>query len=228
MNKKDSTMHEKIESTDEAREENRHEKNKQFWKHNRIGLMLKVAPIILVLGAGLAVGPQLIGQGEQKAQVETLSTLEKIIDIEDLSIYQAVYNGIAQVYNEKNPEIIDYYVSYNAKVSAGFNPSGYTIDIDEASKVIKLTLPEIILADPIVDISSLDYIFQNKKLNKSAVSSEAYKACIEDATMESNQNTALFELAEENAKKVISALVSPVLSSLESKYSLEVVVGGEK
>ncbi|SFN61429.1 DUF4230 domain-containing protein [Proteiniclasticum ruminis] len=183
---------------------------------------------VLVIAASLIIGPKLLGKEEKKAEIVTRSTLEEIIHIEELSIYQAVYNGVAEIYNKKNPEKIDYYVSYNAKVNAGFDPKDCIIEIDDQSKAITLILPEMKMLDPIVDITTLDYIFQNKKINNSSVSAEAYQACIDDAIVESNQNTDMFQLAEENAKNVMVALVRPFLSSLDSKYSFEVVVGGEK
>ena len=60
---------------------------------------------------------------EQKpeAEVITVSTLEKIIHVSELSTFTAVYNGIAEVKNEKKPEQIDYYVSYAARVNAGID-----------------------------------------------------------------------------------------------------------
>lgn len=183
---------------------------------------------VLVIAASVIIGPKLLGKEEQKAEIVTRSTLEEIIDIEEFSMFQAVYNGVAEIYNKKNPEKIDYYVSYNAKVNAGFDPKDCIIEIDDQSRAITLILPEMKMLDPIVDIASLDYIFQNKKVNNSSVSAEAYQACIDDAIIESNQNVDILKLAEDNAKNVMEALIRPFLSSLDSEYNLEVVVGGEK
>lgn len=120
---------------------------------------------VLVIAASIIIGPKLLGKEEQKAEIVTRSTLQEIIDIEEFSMFQAVYNGVAEIYNKKNPEKIDYYVSYNAKVNAGFDPKDCIIEIDDQSRAITLILPEMKMLDPIVDIASLDYIFQNKKVN---------------------------------------------------------------
>lgn len=41
---------------------------------------------------------------EEKREIITVPTLEKIINVSDLSTFTAVYNGIAVVNNEKKPE----------------------------------------------------------------------------------------------------------------------------
>lgn len=192
------------------------------------GIFIIVIVAVLVLAASVIIGSKLLGKEEQKVEIITRSTLEEIIHVEDLSIFQAVYNGVAEIYNEKNPEKIDYYVSYNANVNVGFNPKECIIEIEDESRAITIVLPEMRMLDSIVDIKTLDYIFQNKKVNKSSLSAEAYQACIDDVIVESNRNTELFQLAEENAKNVMAALIKPFLSSLDSEYSFEVVVGGEK
>ena len=82
-----------------------------------------LATIIAVLV--LAVTVISIGQGfkskKSEPEVITVSTLERIINISELSTFTAVYNGIAEVKNEKNPEDVDYYVSYEARVDAGID-----------------------------------------------------------------------------------------------------------
>ncbi len=68
---------------------------------------------VLVIATSVIILPKLLGKEEQKAEIVTRSTLEEIIDIEEFSMFQAVYNGVVEIYNKKNPEKIDYYVSYN-------------------------------------------------------------------------------------------------------------------
>lgn len=50
-------------------------------------------------------------------------TLERIIDVSELSTFTVIYNGIAQVANEKKLELIDYY-AYVATVNAGIDLGG--------------------------------------------------------------------------------------------------------
>lgn len=83
-------------------------------------------------------------------------------------------------------------------------------------------LPEIKITDVNVDITSLDYIFENEKANTETVSEEAYKKCIEDVTSESNSEDAIYELAEQNARNIVEALISPFVEQLDSEYRLEI------
>lgn len=150
------------------------------------------------------------------------ASLEKIINVSDLSTFQAVYNGIAQVMNEKNPEKIDFYVSYAARVDAGIDFEQIDIDVDYSSKVVTVTLPEVKLSEPNVDISSLDYMFVNDKANTSTVIEVAYKACISDVKAESSTENAIFDLARENARNTIKALITPFVSQLDAKFTVVV------
>ncbi len=157
-----------------------------------------------------------------KAEVVTVSTLEKIINVSELSTFTAVYNGIAEVANEKKPEKIDYYVSYKAKVTAGIDFEQITITVDNENKVIHVDIPEVFITDVNVDITSLDFIFYNEKANTSTVSQTAFKACEEDAKHESQNQNAIFELAKQNAQNILTALIKPVVEQLDSEYKLVV------
>lgn len=148
------------------------------------------------------------------------ATLEEIIKIRELSTFEAVYNGIAQVANPKDPEKIDYYVSYDSKIKVGMNLDFVNIDVDHTDKVIRITLPEVDITDINVDIASLDYIFLNKKCNTSTVSQEAYKACIRDVEQECKDEAYIYVLAKQNAENIVTALVSPFIQQLDSEYTL--------
>lgn len=158
--------------------------------------------------------------GKEEPEIITESNLEKIINVSDLSTLEAVYNGIAEVTNSENPDQIDYYVSYEAKVKAGIDFQQVDLDVDNEQKVITVTIPEIKINDVNVDIASLDYIFLNHKANTQTVSEEAYKKCIEDVTNETNAEDTIYELAEENAKNIIEALIKPFVCQLDAEYKL--------
>ncbi|NLL06918.1 MAG: DUF4230 domain-containing protein [Clostridiaceae bacterium] len=188
---------------------------KSSFKFILIGVVfLAIASVIFSI-------PRLYGRAN-KAEVITISTLKKIINISELSTFQAVYNGIAEVMNENKPDKLDYYVTYNAKVKAGFDLEQVDIDFDEKLKKITITIPEIKITDVVVDIATLDYIFLNDKANKSSVSEQAYKACIEDAKKESAEESAIYELAKQNAQNIMKALINPLIEQLDSDYVLEI------
>lgn len=186
-----------------------------FW-----GLGLLVLAIVVLVVVFIVVPT---AQNDKKqAEIVTVSTLQEIINVSELSTFTAVYNGIAQVMNADDPELVDYYVSYEAKVNAGIDFEDIYIDVDEDTFTVHITVPPVTLTNVNVDISSLDFIFYNEKANTSTVTEEAFKACEADVEKESQEQEAIYELAEQNAKNVLTALVRPIIDQSETEYSLVV------
>ena len=159
---------------------------------------------------------------EEKREIITVPTLEKIINVSDLSTFTAVYNGIAVVNNEKKPEKVDYYVSYEARVNTGIDVEEIAISVDNTEKIIRIELPKVHITDVDVNLASLDFIFVNDKANTPSVSAQAYKACEKDVKEESAQQNAILELAKQNAVNIVTALTRPIVEQLDSAYTLEV------
>ena len=186
-----------------------------FW-----GLGMLVLAIVVLVVVFIVVPT---AQNDKKqAEIVTVSTLQEIINVSELSTFTAVYNGIAQVMNADDPELVDYYVSYEAKVNAGIDFEDIDVDVDEDTFTVHITVPPVTLTDVNVDISSLDFIFYNEKANTSTVTEEAFKACEDDVEKESQEQEAIYELAEQNAKNVLTALVRPIIDQSETEYSLVV------
>ena len=186
-----------------------------FW-----GLGLLVLTIVVLVVAFIVVPT---AQNDKKqAEIVTVSTLQEIINVSELSTFTAVYNGIAQVMNADDPELVDYYVSYEAKVNAGIDFEDIDVDVDEDTFTVHITVPPVTLTDVNVDISSLDFIFYNEKANTSTVTEEAFKACEDDVEKESQEQEAIYELAEQNAQNVLTVLVKPIIDQSETEYSLVV------
>ena len=141
--------------------------------------------------------------------------------------FTAVYNGVAQVPSADKPEEISYYVSYEAKVNAGLDFQAIAFGLDAESKVIRASLPPVHITKVNVDITSLDYIFLDKKKNASTVSQEAYRACEADAKEESEGEQAIFSLARQNAENILRALITPFVEQLDEGYTLEITWEGE-
>ena len=189
-------------------------------------LMMIAIAVVIIFVATLSVKVVLSISREDAPEIITKSTLEKIVHISDLSTFESVYNGIAKVMNEKKPDKVDYYVSYEAKVKAGFDVERVELEVDDAKKVISVTIPEIKITGIDVDIASLDYIFMNDKANESTVSEQAYKKCIEDVENESSSENAIYTLAGQNAIDVITALINPFIEQLDDDYELTVKIEG--
>ncbi|MBP3368490.1 MAG: DUF4230 domain-containing protein [Clostridia bacterium] len=155
-----------------------------------------------------------------EATVVNVATIEKIINVSELSTYTAVYNGVAEVMNEKKPDKTDYYVAYEASVDAGFDFSKIEITVYKENKLIRIKLPEIYITDVSVAFESMDFMWVNDKANTSTVSEQAYKMCIADVENESKKMTALLDLARQNAIKTIEALTKPITEQAGSEYTL--------
>ena len=166
--------------------------------------------------------PQTAKKQDDNKEIITVSTLENIINVSKLSTFTAIYNGIAQVMNDENPDQIDYYVSYEATVKIGIDFDKVDINVDNDKKVISITIPPLYITDPNVNIASLDYIFVNDKANTSSVSQEAFKACEADVRNECEQEDVIFELAAKNVKNILTALIRPIIDQLYADYTLEI------
>lgn len=181
--------------------------------------------LIVVLAAAVAVlVAQRVNEHRKKPepQVLTVSTLTDMIPVSDLSTVTSTYNGVAQVMNEKNPDKLDYYVAYEAQAQAGVNFDELQPEIDEASKTVTIRVPAAHFMDANVDVSSLDFMFNNKKADTSGVTERAYKACQEDADCECSCSEAILELARENAVNTVEALTRPLVEQLYPEYTLVV------
>lgn len=184
--------------------------------------------VVIIVLVTVAVVLAIISSGEKpeepKKELITEVMLQEVIDVSELSTFEAVYNGVAKVYNKQKPINIDYYVSYCSKIKAGIDFDKVELSVDNEAKKITATLPEVTITDVTVDITTLDYIFQNAAANNSSVAEEAYKACIEDATTESRRQKDIYAFAQQNAENVITALITPFVSQLDNEYTLEIIV----
>ncbi len=213
-------MEEKVQDKGNNEETRKKDKKKKMFSFTKFKLKL-IAIIILVVVvfvAGMVVYKN--ATTDKEAKIITKSTLEKIINVSDLSTYEATYNGITAVANSENQGEMDYYVSYEAKVKAGFNFEEIKINVDDEAKKIEIVIPEIEITDINVKAESMDYIFTNKKANDSTVSQTAYKACRADVEKECEKEKAIYDLAKQNAKNVMKALTSPFVEQLDGDYQL--------
>lgn len=191
----------------------------QFHFHlSTLVVILIVIAVVVGISGMLSAGKR----DKQPPEVITVSSLQEIVNVSELSTYTAVYNGIAQVMNEANPEQTDYYVSYEAKVYAGIDFEQIQISVDDQEKKIVVKLPEVTITKVDVDIASMDFIFYNNSANTSTVSQAAYKACEADAQEESAQQKAIYELARQNACNVLKALIQPLVEQVDAAYTLSV------
>lgn len=198
------------------------EQKNTIFKNTKINLVIILIAIILVIALSVYGIVKLSKPQPSQPEIVTVSTLEKIINVSELSTFTAVYNGIAQVNNAEDSEEIDYYVSYEARVNAGVDFEKIVIKVDDESKQLEISIPEVYITDINVDIASLDFIFYNNKANTSTVTQEAFKACETDVKNESEQQSAILDLAKQNAVNILTALVKPIIEQMDAEYKLVV------
>lgn len=159
---------------------------------------------------------------QEKTNVITTTALQKIVNESELSTSTAIYNGVAEVHNEKKTDKIDCYVAYNAKVSAGIDFGKIKIEVNETNKIVNVTLPDVHITNIDVDVESLDFIFNNEKANTSTFTEKAIKACEDDVEKESAEQPAIIDLARQNAVNAVTAWIKPFIEDVDSTYMLVV------
>jgi len=178
------------------------------------------APIIAVAALiviAIVVGVSLIAPGAaskfDKDDFLTTSTLEKAIDIDRLTTAKFVFNGIAEHHTTTaqflkwgGEDIIDYRISYKATVTAGVNLKDVKFEIDDTSKTVMVTMPQISL-EASVDPNGMKFI----PSNVDADLKEIISLCEEDVKYESSQSGKLAASAEEALKSTIEAILTPLL-----------------
>lgn len=194
-----------------------HKMNWSIFRKLRIAILVLAAVIV---GVWMWKTFMADDKNVEKKTIITESSLEKVVKISDLSTYKAVYNGVAHIYDKNIADKILYHVSYESEIKIGIDTDKIKVAVDEENKKVTVTLPEIKINDVIVDIASLDYIFEDKSADTEDVSNEAYQACIEDAQNDSESNAQIIDLARANCENMIKALINPLLE--QEDYSLKI------
>ena len=203
---------ERLDAADNHEKQKNKKNNEVFAKYfsNSITKIIIAIIVIAVLGVVLL---KIFKKEEPVKEVITVSTLEKIVEVSDLSTFRVVYNGVACADDK-------YYVSYEATVDAGIDFEAIEITVDNEAKKVTVDLPEAEILDVYVDIASLDYIFIDKKANTETVSEEAYKLCKYDVKVESENQEAIIDLAQQNAENIVTALVQPFVDQVDPDYEI--------
>ena len=181
-------------------------------KRKIIGGVLVTAIVVGVV-AGLFV-PGAISK-IRKEDVITSSQLEKVIYINELSTAEFIYNGIADKYDEKNPDKIECHIAYEATIKIGIDMDKVKFSIDKENKTVTPKLPEITINTATVNTDTLSYMPENPKIEIKDI----ITLCKNDALNEAGEAPELYQTAEENLKSAIEALLSPILKSAE--YTLQ-------
>lgn len=165
---------------------------------------------------------------EPEPQIDVTVTLSKIVKTSDLATSVFDYKGIVEVPNQKNLKKIDYYILYDASVYAGIDFSQVTFAENKETKTITATLPEVQILDTVVNPSTLDFIFQNKKADNVTITDVALTACETDIQQECTTDNAILDVARMNAENTVRALAEPVIQSISPDYTLVIADTAEE
>lgn len=148
------------------------------------------------------------------------SSLQKIIEINELSTVDYTYNAIATKYDENKKAM--YHVAYEGTVTAGIDFNKIEIEVNENEKKVVITVPEVEIHNIKVDMGTMEYIFIKDKYETEDVSQEAYKLCKEDLSQKAEKETVLKTTAKENAKSSVKALFAPWIATIDASYTVEI------
>lgn len=180
-------------------------------------------PIIVVFVAAVAIVIAIMsspGKTNSKQITTVKSTLEKILETNDLQTAQIIYNAVATKKDDSG-EKVQYYAAYDGTITAGIDFSKVDISSDPETNTITVTLPPAEVLECTVDPGTIEYIFLEKKAETETVAQEAYKLCTEDLKRRSEEDTAkVCKTAYDNAKKTIEGLFMPWLQQLDNTYTL--------
>ncbi|MBQ7924686.1 MAG: DUF4230 domain-containing protein [Lachnospiraceae bacterium] len=193
----------------------------ELLKKNKKIKMLVGALALLVLAVAVIVLAVKMRSKEPEFSVVTESSLKEIIEIDEISTLEYFYNSVATV-KEEDGEKVKYYVAYEGTVKLGIVLEEIEITVDENTKEILITIPEVKMRECAVVDESLDFIFEKSKYETETVFMEAEKYCKTDLETKVQAESSLYEIAKENAIASIKALVLPWMEQVAEQYVVTV------
>lgn len=188
---------------------------KSLFKKIVVGCIVCVLVICAIL-----ILPKILNPDGGKVTTITKSSLEKVIEINDMSTLDYTYNPITDVKDENGKE--KYHVAYEGKVTAGIDITKINISVDEQNKKILIVVPEAKIQSIDVNMGTMEFIFDKEKYETETVSQEAYKASLDDLEKKANSEKDLLSMAKENAVDAITALITPWVEQIDEQYTVEI------
>lgn len=206
--------------TDESAGHTINEKKKHIKKKFKIRTIMASCIICVIVICTIIILPKVLNPNGGKVTTITKSSLEKIVEINDMSTLDYTYNAITDVADENGNA--KYHVAYEGKVTAGIDITKINISVDEENKKIKIIVPEAEIQNVDVDMGTMEFIFEKEKYETETVSQEAYKASLADLEKKANNEKDLLSMAKENAVDAITALITPWVEQVDEEYFVEI------
>lgn len=181
-----------------------------------------ITAIVIVFILGISAFIMISQNKEGQLTTISKSSLQKIIEINELSTVDYTYNATATKYVEDNAEEVKYYVAYEGTVTAGIDFHEIGIDVNEDEKIVTITIPEVEIHGVRVDMGTMEYIFVKDKFETETISQEAYKLCKDDLKKRIEKEELLYNTAKENAISSVEALFKPWIETIDKEYKVEI------
>ena len=187
----------------------------------------KIALMIAAVGCVLLIGVCVFGivwviQSSAEGKVKTVShsTLEKLMEIGDLSTLQYDYASVAVMTTENGEEC--YYVAYEGTVWVGIDFSSVRAEVDKQEKKVIFTLPEAKVCEVMTDVDSFDFIFVKDRFETETILPQAHALSLADLKQKAENDNSLLTMARKNAEEALRALAEPLLKAADERYTVEV------
>ncbi len=169
------------------------------------GFFLPLIVLVIIICVNMVDKSDVLEEGE--VEIITKSNLMEAIDVSELATSEFIYNGIAEVYDDRKEEV-KYSIRYDAKVRAGIDIKNIEFNIMLEENIIEVVLPEVeIFTPPSIAPDSLSYIPSDKTYDLQ----EVLRTCEADVLKEADSALELKRTATENLKAIIEALLKPII-----------------
>ncbi|WP_028263400.1 DUF4230 domain-containing protein [Atopobium fossor] len=137
------------------------------------------------------------------------SQLTKMIAVNQLSVIEYPYEGVADYTDGFYYEHLPVHMHYKATVNVSFNPEDVQWEIDNEKKIITPILPEFTHSEPVID----DHIVYLEDGAIGIDPKKAFNYCKQDAVNDIANKIDLDNMAVENAHAIIEGLTYNLVES---------------
>lgn len=118
-----------------------------------------------------------------------------------------------------------YYIKYKGNVKLGIEFKDLDIDVNNDKKIITILVPEAMTLECNVNAGKMDALYidnsEKKKSEKNFIK-EGYEICSKDMEEKISSDEVMLEIARNNTKQAISALIIPLVNQIDKEYKVEI------
>ncbi len=162
---------------------------------------------------------QIIGSEGELIEVAAAPSLEEFVLSSEIQTLTYHYNSI---YTERYDGEDRYYVAYDGTVILGIDASDINFQVDDEHQIIKVLLPDVRILDYDVDEDSLAFIFCDDSYDTPEYATYALGDCIDDLIDKTEDNSAMYQLARDNCRDDVEAMIGPLLEYYYPDYTCEI------